>query len=120
MKKPLYILFRHLAPLIEQAGESIFVSLLLIRQLAQKRGSSVHGAPSSDSHGKDRAFRREPGPGAEYFSLCSNCHNQIHYGTREDVRRIISLLFKKRQREIGSILGRDITLEEIYQIYHVL
>ncbi len=54
------------------------------------------------------------------FSLCSNCHNQIHYGTREDVRRIISLLFRKRQREIGSILGRDITLEEIYQIYHVL
>lgn len=36
MKKPLYILFRHLAPLIEQAGESIFVSLLLIRQLAQE------------------------------------------------------------------------------------
>lgn len=36
MKKPFYILFRHLAPLIEQAGESIFVSLLLIRQLAQE------------------------------------------------------------------------------------
>lgn len=53
------------------------------------------------------------------FSLCSNCHNQIHYGTREDVWRIISLLFRKREREIGSILGRDITLEEIYQIYHV-
>ncbi len=51
------------------------------------------------------------------FSLCSNCHNQIHYGTKEDVRRLISKLFLSREQEICSILGRYITLEEIYQIY---
>lgn len=54
------------------------------------------------------------------FSLCSNCHNQIHYGTREDVQRLISKLFLSREQGICSILGRRITLEEIYQIYKVL
>ncbi|MCI8464389.1 MAG: hypothetical protein HFI63_00785 [Lachnospiraceae bacterium] len=54
------------------------------------------------------------------FSLCSNCHNQIHYGTKEDVRRLISRLFLSREQEICSILGRNVTLEEIYQIYQVL
>lgn len=54
------------------------------------------------------------------FSLCSNCHNQIHYGTREDVQQLISQLFLSREREICSILGRNIALEEIYQIYNVL
>ena len=51
------------------------------------------------------------------FSLCSNCHNQIHYGKKEDVQRLISKLFLSREQEICSILGRYITLEEIYQIY---
>ena len=54
------------------------------------------------------------------FSLCSNCHNQIHYGTKEDVQRLISKLFLSREEEICAILGRRITLEEIYQIYKVL
>lgn len=53
------------------------------------------------------------------FSLCSNCHNQIHYGTPEDVQRLISKLFLSREQEICSILGRNITLKEIYQIYNV-
>ncbi|PUA37060.1 hypothetical protein C8Z91_22205 [Paenibacillus elgii] len=54
------------------------------------------------------------------FSLCSNCHNQVHYGTKEDVRRILSLLFHSRTEGICSILGRSITIQEIYQIYDVL
>ncbi len=54
------------------------------------------------------------------FSLCSNCHNQIHYGTKEDVQMLISKLFLSREQEICSILGRNITLEEIYRIYKVL
>ncbi len=54
------------------------------------------------------------------FSLCSNCHNQIHYGTKEDVQRLIYKLFLSREQEICSILGRRITLEEIYRIYKVL
>ncbi len=54
------------------------------------------------------------------FSLCSNCHNQIHYGTKEDVQRLISKLFRSREQQICSILGKRITLEEIYRIYKVL
>ena len=53
------------------------------------------------------------------FSLCSHCHNQIHYGTKEDVRTLITQLFLSRQYEICSILGRDINLDELFQIYNV-
>lgn len=51
------------------------------------------------------------------FSLCSNCHNQIHYGTKEDVRLLVSKLFLSRENNICSILGRTISLEELYWIY---
>lgn len=54
------------------------------------------------------------------FSLCSNCHNQIHYGKKEDVQRLISKLFLSREQEICSILGKKITLADIYQYYNVL
>ena len=54
------------------------------------------------------------------FSICSNCHNQIHYGTQEDVRKLITKLFLLRVKEICSILGREISVEEIYRIYGVL
>lgn len=54
------------------------------------------------------------------FSLCSNCHNQIHYGRKKDVQELLSILFHSREREICSILGREIGLNEIYGIYGVL
>lgn len=53
------------------------------------------------------------------FSLCSNCHNHIHYGTREDIRALITKLFLSRAQEICSILGREISTEEVYRIYNV-
>ena len=54
------------------------------------------------------------------FSLCSNCHNQIHYGLRDDVKELVSRLFSSRKNEICAILGRDISLDDIYGIYSVL
>lgn len=54
------------------------------------------------------------------FSLCSNCHNQIHYGKKADVRKLIAKLFFSRTQEICSILGREISIEDIYRIYGVL
>lgn len=54
------------------------------------------------------------------FSLCSNCHNQIHYGTKEEVRQLISKLFLSREYEICSILGKDISVNEPFQLYGVL
>lgn len=53
------------------------------------------------------------------FSLCSNCHNQIHYGAKEDVRRLVAKLFLSREHEICAILGRTIRLEDLYRIYEV-
>ena len=53
-------------------------------------------------------------------SLCSNCHNQIHYGTKEDVRELLAKLFLPRARELCSILGKEIGLEDIYRIYGIL
>ena len=53
------------------------------------------------------------------FSLCSNCHNQIHYGRKEDVRALIAMLFSARSEELCAILGRTVSVEEIYQIYGV-
>lgn len=54
------------------------------------------------------------------FSLCSHCHNQIHYGTKEDVRRLVSKLFLSRENEVCSILGQKISLEDLYRIYRAL
>ena len=51
--------------------------------------------------------------------LCSSCHNQIHYGTVEDIRRMLEVLFSKRKVELAAILGRELTLEELYEIYRV-
>lgn len=53
-------------------------------------------------------------------SLCSHCHNQIHYGTREDVRALLAQLFRPRSEAIRAILGREIDLEALYRIYDVL
>lgn len=53
------------------------------------------------------------------FSLCSNCHNQIHYGAKEDVRRLVAKLFQSREQALCAILGRPMSLEELYRIYHV-
>lgn len=74
-----------------------------------------HLIPMSMTEHFDVSLDREQ----NIFSLCSNCHNQIHYGTKEDKKRLITKLFLSREKEICSILGRNITLEELYQIYEV-
>ena len=33
------------------------------------------------------------------FSLCSNCHNQIHYGTKKDIRELITRLFFQEHKK---------------------
>ncbi|MCI8394268.1 MAG: hypothetical protein HFH86_02145 [Bacilli bacterium] len=53
------------------------------------------------------------------FCLCSNCHNQIHYGRKEDARQLVETLFSLRKDKICQMLGREITLQELYQIYDI-
>lgn len=47
-------------------------------------------------------------------SLCSNCHNQIHYG--QGYREIIMLLYEQRKEALKKE-GIDITLEGLLEMY---
>ncbi len=47
-------------------------------------------------------------------SLCSNCHNQLHYG--RDIRHLLDALFDAR-KELLSAAGINITIEELYAMY---
>ena len=47
-------------------------------------------------------------------SLCSNCHNLLHYGA--DFEKVLKPLYEKR-KELLSISGIDITYEELKKYY---
>ena len=47
-------------------------------------------------------------------SLCSNCHNEIHYGI--DAKRLIERLYYERKEVLKSV-GIDISLEELLKMY---
>ena len=47
-------------------------------------------------------------------SLCSNCHNEIHYGKYAD--RLIKILYNQR-KELLKRVGIDILLEELMDMY---
>ena len=47
-------------------------------------------------------------------SLCSNCHNQIHYG--KDAAKLITDLYEKRKAELKTV-GINITLQELLNLY---
>ena len=48
------------------------------------------------------------------ISLCSNCHNQIHYG--KDVETILRPLYKKRKGLLARV-GIYITYAELLKMY---
>lgn len=47
-------------------------------------------------------------------SLCSHCHNEIHYGS--DAQRLIRALYDQRKEQLEEI-GIAITLEELLEMY---
>ena len=47
-------------------------------------------------------------------SLCSNCHNEIHYGF--NAKKLISKLFEER-KDILKAKGINITIDELYEYY---
>lgn len=53
---------------------------------------------------------------ANIVSLCSECHNRIHYG--RDANLLIKKLFDERIERLRSA-GINITLKELYKIYGV-
>jgi len=48
-------------------------------------------------------------------SLCSNCHNEIHYG--RDADKLIEQLFNERKDKLHAA-GIDVTLDELLEMYH--
>lgn len=55
---------------------------------------------------------------ANIVSLCSNCHNQIHYGIDEDKIKMLSELFNIRKDRLSNC-GINITFEELLDIYSI-
>ena len=51
---------------------------------------------------------------ANIVSLCSNCHNEIHYG--KNYERLIEKLYEKR-KDLLKKVGIDITLDELKEMY---
>ncbi len=49
-------------------------------------------------------------------SLCSSCHNEIHYGKRADV--LIKKLFEKRKEKLAQA-GIKITIDKLLRYYHI-
>ncbi|WP_432518406.1 HNH endonuclease [Staphylococcus aureus] len=45
-------------------------------------------------------------------SLCSHCHNLLHYGKSEDKKPILEKLFNERKKALSAV-GLDITLEKL-------
>lgn len=87
----------------------------LCRNRAHPYMESHHLIPMQMTDAFDVSLDREQ----NICCLCSSCHNQIHYGTVEDIRRMLQTLFSKRETELAAILGRELTLEELYEIYRV-
>ncbi|KFE42588.1 hypothetical protein SAGN_02522 [Staphylococcus agnetis] len=49
-------------------------------------------------------------------SLCSHCHNLLHYGKFEDKKPILEKLFNERKKALSAV-GLDITLEKLEAYY---
>ena len=49
-------------------------------------------------------------------SLCSHCHNLLHYGKFEDKKPILEKLFNERKEALRTV-GLDITLETLEAYY---
>ncbi len=49
-------------------------------------------------------------------SLCSHCHNLLHYGRLEDKKPILEKLYEER-KEALHICGLDITLDQLFDYY---
>lgn len=52
---------------------------------------------------------------ANIVSLCSNCHNKIHYG--KDTKELIQKLYETRKNELEKC-GIKISLEELLEMYN--
>ena len=77
------------------------------------------GQPYTEAHhlvplAKQESFAVSLDVEENVVSLCSNCHNQIHYG--KGAEQLISILFEKRRDELNKV-GIEITEEQLIDMY---
>ena len=77
------------------------------------------GQPYTEAHhlipmSKQPAFNVSLDVEENVVSLCSNCHNRIHYG--KDADELIKYLFEKRQKELEKV-GIEITIQDLLGMY---
>ena len=71
-----------------------------------------HLVPMSFSDNFDVSLDREE----NIVSLCSNCHNEIHYG--KEAKKLIEKLFSDR-KELLETIGISITIDELLKMYGI-
>ena len=49
------------------------------------------------------------------ISLCSNCHNQLHYG--KDIKALLTIIYETRKNLLRSA-GIDVSLKELFKMYN--
>lgn len=80
------------------------------RKTGQPYTEAHHLVPMSKQGGFDASLDVEE----NVASLCSNCHNQIHYG--KESAELITVLFKKRKEELDNV-GINIDLANLLKMY---
>lgn len=73
--------------------------------------TEVHHLIPLSNHGK---FEKSLDIPENIVSLCSNCHNEIHYG--KDAKKLIEKLFNERKEKLHKA-GIDIELKELLKMY---
>ena len=80
-----------------------------------------NGRPYTEPHhlipiSKYRDFEYSVDVMENIVSLCSHCHNLLHYGRFEDKKPILEKLYNDRKEALSSC-GLEITLEELEEYY---
>lgn len=50
--------------------------------------------------------------------LCPNCHKRIHYGTKDDVKKMLTKFHNARQADLKTC-GIDIDLITLFAYYNI-
>ena len=84
-----------------------------IRKNSDKNYTEPHHlVPMSFSDQFDVSLDREQ----NIVSLCSNCHNLIHYG--RDAGKIVKILYEARKDELERA-GIQVSLKQLFEMYHI-
>ncbi|AUB31734.1 HNH endonuclease signature motif containing protein [Spiroplasma floricola] len=67
-------------------------------------------------HGYSEDFKNSIEVIENYVALCPNCHKKIHYSTKKDKYKMISILYNERHSQL-ALRGLKIELEDLSILY---